>query len=410
MNWEGIILVITMSALSLALGLWWAGHQKARINKWTNYLIALGAGMLLGLCLGEFLPHSFEHASRATPFIMLAGMFLVIASEKYISPLFVKEHLAHCDHDHGHGHAHRSISAHVACSSIGCVLICAFFDGWEIMAGFEMGRQTGLLITTGMFLHALPEGVLVASLGLAGGLSIKTVRLNVAAVSVAILMGGALGALAVEIFDFQLIVLPLATGVLLYLAIGHLLPMALQERWGIMGVLLGAIFVLIFSLSGHAHASESHRRHSHGAHVHGEGKLQVAVDTNQLTLLLKLPQQDVVGFEHEPKDLKEKKKLIDALATLRDTQSLFSPSKAAECSAETAKALDRAAGNDRHHADLEFEYKYTCKKPKLLESLKVLLFARYPKIKSLKAQAISESGQASQELTPKKSEFDLKSL
>lgn len=410
MNFEGIFLVIIMSALSLALGLWWAGHQKARINTWTNYLIAVGAGMLLGLCLGEFLPHSFEHANRATPLIMLAGMFLVIASEKYISPLFVKEHLAHCDHAHDHSHGHRSISPHVACSSIGCVLICAFFDGWEILAGFEMGRQTGLLITVGMFLHAIPEGVLVASLGLAGGLSIKTVRLNVVAVSIAILLGGALGALAIEVLDFQLIVLPLATGVLLYLAVGHLLPMALQERLGIMGVILGALFVLIFTMGGHAHASESHRRHSHGAHVHGKGKLQLAVDNDQMTLLLKLPQQDLVGFEHEPKNLKEKKKLLDALTLLKNAKKVFSFSDAAECSPESTKVMDSTTSKDSHHTDIEVEYRYSCKDSKRLSNLKVLLFSTYSKIKSLEAQAISESGQASQKLTSKKNEFDLSDL
>lgn len=391
----------------------------ARLQKWTNALISVGAGMLLGLCLAEFIPHSFSSYSPWTPLLFLVGVFAVIFSEKYLAPLLIKEHIEMCGHSHshahshghgyGHGHSHSSISPHVACSSIGCVLICAFFDGSAILAGFEVGDQTGYLVTAGMFLHALPEGVLVASLGLAGGLSKKTVKWNVFAVSAAILLGGLMGALSIELLSFELIVLPLATGVLLYLSLGHLMPMALQEKGGLVGLLLGAIVAVGFSF-GHAHASDHHHdddhghSHSHGAHVHGDAKLQMALEGQRLDVIFEVPQQDVLGFEAETLTEAQKKTQAKATKKLEKFESVFVPSMGAKCDLTSKPDVDWKKGS---HGDLRLTYSLECKNPNELKAIDLSVFKTFPSIQKVKIEALIGDKSRAVELNPKNSNFNL---
>ena len=47
----------------------------------------------------------------------------------------------------------------------------------------------------------------------------------------------------------------------------------------------------------------------HGAHVHGQAKLDMAVDQNQLLVMVQAPAESFLGFEYQPKTDAEKKKV-----------------------------------------------------------------------------------------------------
>lgn len=225
-------------------------HQKdSRLEKLMPYLISISAGMLLALCITEFLPQSFENGGVRAAFLIIGGIWFVILAEKFITPLVGPKTSCCTPKDSPVG---ACISHNTACSSIGCVIICAFFDGLEIVAGFQIDHHAGLLTSAGMAFHAIPAGALVASLAVAGHLSKKISRLFVILVGLSLLLGALAGVVLLSTFDFGGNILPVVTGVLLYISVGHLLPVALNFKGGLLGLFLGMSIIILLSM-GHYH-------------------------------------------------------------------------------------------------------------------------------------------------------------
>jgi zinc transporter ZupT len=137
------------------------------------------------------------------------------------------------------------ISHHAACTSIGCILICAFFDGIEITAGFMMDKSIGILVTLGFLVHTIAESSLVVSIGLSGGFNKATSYKNAILVGVAIFSGTLVSLFAANFLNFDTYILPVVTGVMLYVSFGHLVPASLQDKHGFLGVSLGACFIFL---------------------------------------------------------------------------------------------------------------------------------------------------------------------
>ncbi len=296
-----------------------------RSHKFLSFFIALGAGLLVGVALTEFLPqvfhshptplhdaqiHSNEHSHSPAgfgilpAFLILLGVFFVIILEKKVAqtlelstqnsalstdklPLHTElqntttapadtggttlsattqtpAHHHHHEHGHHHGHNHEfcvhshshthepHITLKTACLSVGCVTVCSFFDGLEISTAFHMGSQVGWLTSLGFLLHSISNGALAASLGLAGGLS-KSRAIQVSIVIGALLfIGSVVGVVGISLFDFKSYVLPFSTGVMLYISFTHLIPLALKDRLGWAGFILGTLITFIIH-SLHTH-------------------------------------------------------------------------------------------------------------------------------------------------------------
>ena len=243
-----IVSVFVVIIATVGMGLLLVNQKESRLQKMMPYIISLGTGMLIALCFTEFLPHSFENKSANVSILFILGIWIVILSEKYLAPRLSPKFQS-CGHSK-HSHNKTRISYNVACSSIGCILVCTFFDGLEISAGFEIGRRTGFLVSFGMILHTIPEGALAASIGIAGGFSKRSSQITVLLVGFATFLGAFIGLLASYIFSFQEFVLPIASGVLLYVSIGHLLPVSLKVKWGLAMLFAGMLMALILSM-GH---------------------------------------------------------------------------------------------------------------------------------------------------------------
>ncbi len=71
--------------------------------------------------------------------------------------------------------------------------------------------------------------------------------------------------------------------------------------------------------------------------MHGEGKLDVAIDKDIITLNLELPLDVAVGFERPPKNEKEKLLLADAEKVLKDANALWTTTSAARCALRSAE-------------------------------------------------------------------------
>jgi zinc transporter ZupT len=271
---------LLVASATMAGGLWVANLSRdwlspARLRG----IMALGAGFLVALVLLELLPASVEQAqgeAHAVFGLVLAAAAAVFAFDRWIAPRLDFLDVKHQDdgcahhhdyphdhgHDHGGGHGERPDHAHAACghpilghgaacSALGCLAVCTFFDGVALSASFSAGSTLGWLVMVGLILHLLPEGILAASVTLAAGASQRTARRAVLIVGVALLLGAAMPMLFGSLLPFAL---PVAAGILLFVAFAQLIPAAATTTAGALLVLAGGGgFWLLEQLIHHSH-------------------------------------------------------------------------------------------------------------------------------------------------------------
>jgi hypothetical protein len=134
-------------------------------------------------------------------------------------------------------------------------------------------------------------------------------------------------------------------------------------------------------------------------HSHGVANLDVALDGRALTLELRAPAEDVLGFERKPATGKERAALEAAIAYLKGGRG-FVPAAGANCRpADSAVALEEPS---KGHFELVARLAYDCKEPEALREIDVALFSQYPKLKRIDARVATGKGQSAAKLTPAK--------
>jgi hypothetical protein len=135
-------------------------------------------------------------------------------------------------------------------------------------------------------------------------------------------------------------------------------------------------------------------------HVHGEGKLDVAIDKDTITLNLELPLDVAVGFERAPKNDKEKTALANAEKIINDAAALWLPTPAAQCSVQSVEVgMPKFTGGE--HADVDARYVFRCANPAALKGIETMLFTQFKRLYRLEAQRVGPAGQGKQRLAPK---------
>lgn len=171
-------------------------------------------------------------------------------------------------------------------------------------------------------------------------------------------------------------------------------------------VLLAAAITFAFALP--AMAQDLHA-HAHHAHLHGVAKLEVAVEGGSLSLHLESPLEGVLGFEHAPRNDKERAAVAEMRKKLADGGKLFAPTTAAQCTLKSvqveAPTLDAkpAAGQSTasEHGDLDADFLFTCTQPAKLTGVEVRLSQAFPKLRRIDAQVVSGKGQSAMRLSAK---------
>lgn len=141
------------------------------------------------------------------------------------------------------------------------------------------------------------------------------------------------------------------------------------------------------------------------AHQHGAATLSVAVEGNAVELEFESPLENLVGFEHAPRNEKERQAMQAMKQRFAEPQSLFMPSPAAGCRANPAR-LDLPRAGSGEHADVHVTLAFECKTPAALRSLEVRLFEAFPRLQRVKAQVAAPGRQTGAELTPGKLRID----
>lgn len=163
--------------------------------------------------------------------------------------------------------------------------------------------------------------------------------------------------------------------------------------------------------------SAAHAQHTHGAHEHGAAELTVALDGQALVIELISPLDNLVGFEHAPANDTQRAALAEAGRLLSDAEAMFALTAAAACRFEQADiespwpmaAVAPAAGHaDAAHApptrgeheEVVVAYRYTCLQPAALQRIDVRAFARFPRLREIRAEHATARGQGAAVLTP----------
>ena len=179
-----------------------------------------------------------------------------------------------------------------------------------------------------------------------------------------------------------------------------------------------ARFALLLSLLAAASLpSAANAQHTHGAHEHGAAEVTVALDGQALVIELISPLDNLVGFEHAPANDTQRAALVEAGRLLSDADAMFALPVAAACRFEHADiespwpmaAMAPAAGQAGHahahptrgdHEEAVVTYRYTCAQPAALQRIDVRAFARFPRLREIRAEHATARGQGAAVLTP----------
>lgn len=142
-----------------------------------------------------------------------------------------------------------------------------------------------------------------------------------------------------------------------------------------------------------------------GAHQHGVARLDVVVDGSTLLIGLDSPLANLLGFEHAPRNTREREALGKMEAALRAAGALQANPEAACTLAETViahpfQAAAKPAGEKAaDHADVEVSWSFHCAAPTALRQIDVALFTRFAGLQSLQVQFAGPRGQTARVLS-----------
>lgn len=158
----------------------------------------------------------------------------------------------------------------------------------------------------------------------------------------------------------------------------------------------------------HDHSHDHRHTHNPSAHQHGIGHLDLVMEGQQLTLMLQIPAEDLLGFEHAPRTPAEQEQLTAVQATLNNPQKLFTFAAKAQCRLESSELHSGLFANPPRvaddaqaveHADISAHYQFHCAEAGKLREMEVMLFQQFPGSEKLLLQAITPSGQSGAELS-----------
>ena len=109
-----------------------------------------------------------------------------------------------------------------------------------------------------------------------------------------------------------------------------------------------AVGLAMMSIAAPVSAEETRQAASH---KHGVSNLNVALEADSLLLELEAPAADIVGFEHAPKSEEQTQAVEQALAQLKDPESLFVPAAGAGCTLTSARSAVFGAIAEGEDAD-----------------------------------------------------------
>lgn len=128
-----------------------------------------------------------------------------------------------------------------------------------------------------------------------------------------------------------------------------------------MKIFVKVLILLFITLSiSNAFAGKKKEHRHHEAHVHGSATLNIAFDNLKGKVEFKAASEGILGFEHEAKSEKDKKKLADTLAKFETSiNSMVKFESTLDCVISKEKIENQVNG---HHVNFIANFNVECKK------------------------------------------------
>lgn len=257
------LIAILIGTLAAGIGSVWlaAALSFGVLARYTQHMLSLAAGALLGTAFLHLLPEAFESgiAPGALFLTLLVGVVFFFLLDK--AELWHHGHEHHHDGDdddaHAHDHHHHAPMSGgwtvLAGDSVHC-----FGDGILIASAFMADLRLGVIAAVAVLAHEVPHhmGDLTVLRQNSGTRRAALLKVTLAGAITA--LGGAVGYWLVDLLrDYLTYFLVVASGSFIYVALADLIPqlqkrLTLSETLAQIGWLLAGI-VLVTLASGLAH-------------------------------------------------------------------------------------------------------------------------------------------------------------
>jgi hypothetical protein len=173
-----------------------------------------------------------------------------------------------------------------------------------------------------------------------------------------------------------------------------------------------SIAILLLGLSTSGAQAEALARRQQTAHVHGVAHLSIAAEGTRVQAELVSPAANLIGFEHQPRNNRERETLNLAQANLQAGDSMIRFNTEAGCRLDSvaiesdlddghAHGHEQASNEDSAgHADLHVLWEFSCVWPDALGSAALGLFSGFPALERVLVQYVTPEGQGGAETTP----------
>jgi hypothetical protein len=125
-----------------------------------------------------------------------------------------------------------------------------------------------------------------------------------------------------------------------------------------------------------------------GTHVHGSVGLDMAVEKNQILVLLKGPTESFLGFEYRPKTSEEKNKFQKLKHDFGPGLKKLLGVDNCDIKNNTFKQLFKG----KNHSEIQIETYFNCESPLRGKKIAIKLKKYYPGMESIHLQLIREDG------------------
>lgn len=205
-----IAMVVALDGIAALLG---GLISDRRLERWQPALLGFAAGTLLVSGATELLPSAVARAGTAALAWALGAAVALWVFERATS---------------GHAHRARPVSP---TALLGSDALHNFTDGIAIAAAFLVSPRAGALTSIAVIAHELPQELADYALLRAGGMSRRRALASLAIVQLTSGAGAAFGlVLSTSFPGVEGLVLGLAGGMFLYIAIADLLPVLVRSR------------------------------------------------------------------------------------------------------------------------------------------------------------------------------------
>ncbi len=232
------IVVTVFAGMLTVLGIFLIKAGRRRALQYSHYVNSFAAGLILAAALAALLPQAVEGLKEQVGAYMLAGFAAFLVMETLL--IFHSGAEGHYD-----PHSSRAARGMVYFSGL---FIHSLLDGVVVALGFAAGQRMGIVMSLAVVTHELPEGVTTFSL-LLDKLSERRAMLLALAVGLATPAGGVLGLVLRPVLSqsFMAAVVAVVAGSFLYIAAADIIP-EIREKQPVRNIafmVAGVVFLMI---------------------------------------------------------------------------------------------------------------------------------------------------------------------